>query len=134
MDNFTYLITIGLSVCIVVFGIVATVGSIYGILVWYPRYRQKKIDALKATGRQGEATIIRPPDHALGNYPGRRAVFTLVQIGLEISVPGLDTYEVDKTFTIPTHALDKLEIGKVVAVWVDPKNPRNLDKIVIHVK
>ena len=134
MDNFTYLITIGVSICIVAFGIVAIAGSIYGILVWYPRYRQKKVDALKAAGRQGEATILRLPKHVLGGYSGRRAVFTLIPIGLEIRVLGLDTYEVDKTFTIPTHALDKLETGKVVAVWVDPKNPRDLDKIVIDIK
>jgi hypothetical protein len=41
---------------------------------------------------------------------------------------------VDKVFTFPTHALDKLEVGKVIAVWVDPKEPRNLDKIVIDIK
>jgi hypothetical protein len=41
---------------------------------------------------------------------------------------------VDKVFTFPTHALGKLEVGKTVAVWVDPKEPRNLDKIVIDIK
>jgi hypothetical protein len=34
---------------------------------------------------------------------------------------GIDTYQVDKVFTIPTHALDRLEEGKIVAIWVDPK-------------
>jgi len=134
MDNFTLTLTIGLSICIAIFGSIAVAGSIYGIFIWYPAYRQKKIDALKASGRQGEATIIRLPDHALGNYPGRRAVFTRVPIGLEIHVLGIDPYEVDKTFTFPSHVLDKLKTGKVVTVWVDPKNPRNLDKIVIDIK
>ena len=131
MDTTTSIITIILSFCIISFGIIALVGSIYGILVWYPAYRKKKVEALKASGKQGEATILRIPDHPLGGYPGRRAVFTMVPIRLEIRVLGLDPYEVDKTFNIPSHSLDLLEEGKIVPVWVDPKNPRDLDKIVI---
>ena len=134
MDNATLLITVSLSICIVVFGGLAVVGALYGILVWYPRYQQKKVDAIKASGRQGEATIIRLPDHDLGPQPGRSPVFTMVPVGLEIRVPGLETYQMDKTFRFPTHALDKLEVGKVVAVWVDPKDPRNHDKIVIDIQ
>ena len=91
-------------------------------------------DAMKASGRQGEATIIGLPDHDLGPQPGRSSVFTIVPIGLEIRVLGLETYQVDKVFTFPTHTLDKLEVGKVVAVWVDPKDPSNHDKIVIDIK
>ena len=134
MENTTLYITIGLSVCIAIFGILAVIGSIYGIFVWYPSHQKKKVDSLKATGRQGEASIIRLPDHELGNYPGRRAVFTRVPIGLEIRVMGIDAYEVDKVFTIPSHVLDRLVKGKVVAIWVDPKEPENLDKIVIDIK
>jgi hypothetical protein len=134
MDPTTPMITIVVSICIVVFGIAAVIASLYGILVWYPSYRQKRADTLKTSGRQGEATIIRLPDHKLGPPPGRSSVFTMVLIGLQIHVPGIEPYEVDKVFTFPTHALGKLEVGKVVAVWVDPKEPRNLDKIVIHIK
>ena len=134
MDTITSIITIALSACILLFGIVAFAGALYGILVWYPRKRQKRVDDLKATGRQGEATILRLPSHTLGPQPGRSSVFTTVPIGLEIRVLGMEPYEVDKTFTFPTHALGLLEIGKVVAVWVDTKEPRNLDKIVIDVK
>jgi hypothetical protein len=133
MDTTTATITAIASICIVVFGIVAVAGSLYGILVWYPRYRQQRMDTLKASGRQGEATIIRLPNHKLGPQPGRSSVFTMVPIGLQIRVLGIEPYEVDKVFTFPTHALDKLEVGKVVAVWIDPKEPRNLDKIVIHI-
>jgi hypothetical protein len=133
MDTTTSLITTVASICIVLFGILAVAGSLYGMLVWYPRYRQRRIDALKASGRQGEATIIRLPNHKLGPPPRRSSVFTMVPIGLQIRVLGIEPYEVDKVFTVPTHALGSLEVGKVVAVWVDPKEPRNLDKIVIHI-
>jgi len=134
MDTTTSIITISLSICIFTITIVAVVGSIYGILVWYPAYRKKKVDTLKAIGRQGEATIIRLPNHKLEPNRSRRAVFTRVNIGLEIRVPGIETYEVDKVFSIPTQALDLLEVNKVVPTWVDPKEPRNLDKIVIDIR
>jgi hypothetical protein len=133
MDSTTSVITIVVSVCIGLFSIVAVGGFLYGILVWYPRYRKQKVDRLKATGRQGQATIIGLPDHELGPQPGRSSVFTIVPIKLEIRVPGIDTYVVEKMFTFPTHSLYLLEEGKVVAVWVDPKAPRDLSKIVIHV-
>jgi hypothetical protein len=130
MDSTTAMITTVVSICIVLFGIVAVVASMYGILVWYPAQRKKKVDVLKASGRQGEATILRLPDHI--SRRSARAVFTLVPIGLEIRVMGLETYEVDKVFTIPSSAARELQVGKVVPVWVNPKESRNLDKIVIH--
>ena len=131
MDPTLSLITTIASICIILFGIVALVASLYGILVWYPRYRQKKVDALKASGRHGEARVLRLPDHI--SRKSARAVFTLVSIGLEIRVPGLETYEVDKIFTIPSSFVRELHLGKVVAVWVDPDTPRDLEKIVIHI-
>ena len=134
MDPTTSMITTIASICIMLFGVIAVAGSLYGILVWYPRHRQQRVDQLKATGRQGEAKILRLPEHELGPLPGRSSVFTRVSIGLEIRVPGIEPYEVDKVFTFPTHALGKLETGRFVAVWIDPQQPRNLDKIVIHVE
>lgn len=134
MDTTTTLVTTIVSVCILAFGFVAFAGALYGIFVWYPRHRKQKVDRLKAEGRQGQATIIGLPKHKLGPQPGRTSVFTMVPIKLEIRVPGIDAYEVEKTFTFPTHALDLLEEGKVVAVWVDPKAPRDLSRIVIDVQ
>jgi len=118
--------------CIVVFTVIVIGIAVYGMLVWYPRRKQKSIDTKKASGKQGEATIIRLPK--LNPYSSSKSLYRLVKIGLEIRVPGLETYEVDKTFTIPTGAVRMLEEGKVVPVWVDPNNPRNLDKIVIEIK
>lgn len=133
MDSTTTFITTVTSVCIVTFAIAAVVGFFYFALVWLPRYQQQKVDGLKAKGKQGDATIIGLPKHKLGPQPGRSSVFTMVPIKLEIRVPGIETYVVDKTFTFPTGSLDLLEEGKIVAVWVDPKAPRDVSKIVIHV-
>ncbi|MBI3152742.1 MAG: hypothetical protein HYZ21_11455 [Chloroflexi bacterium] len=132
--DITTVITLIVSVCIIAFGVVAVAGSLYGILIWYPAYRRKKVDALKASGRQGRGTILRVPDHNYRDRSGRHSLYTMVTIGLEIDVPGIDVYQVDKMFTFPTNSLDLLEEGKTVDVWIDPKNPRDLDKIVINVK
>ncbi len=134
MNIFTTMITIALSICIILFGIVVVVGGIYAILIWYPAYRQKREDVRKLNGRQGEATIVRLPEYDLQPYSARRAVFTLVNIGLEIRVPGIEPYEIDKIFSVPTQSLYLLEKGKILPVWVDPNEPRDLDKIVIDIR
>lgn len=133
MDPTTTTITTIASVCMAVFGIAAVGAFFYFALVWLPRYQKQKVDNLKEKGKQGEATIIGLPKHELGPQPGRSSVFTMVPIKLEIRVPGIETYVVEKTFTFPTGSLDLLEEGKIVAVWVDPKSPRDVSKIVIHV-
>jgi hypothetical protein len=46
----------------------------------------------------------------------------MVPISLEIQLMGIEPDEVNKTFTYPTHALGLLEVGNVIAVWVDPKS------------
>lgn len=134
MDTTTSLITTIATICIGAFSLVFVAGAFYGILVLLPRYQKKKVDSLKETGKQGEATIIGLPKHELGPLPGRSSVFTMVPIKLEIRVPGIDTYQVEKTFTFPTGSLGLLKEGKLVAVWVDPNAPRDLSKIVIHVE
>ena len=134
MDTTTSLITIIAAVCIGLFVMAAIVGSLYGMFVWYPEQRKKKIEALKVSGRKGEATIIRLDERTLRNSSTRRALFRMVPIGLEIRVPGIETYQVDKVFTISSSALSELQVGKVVSAWVDPIEPRNLDKIVIDVQ
>lgn len=133
MDPTTSLITTIASICVAGFGIVAVAAFFYIVLVWLPRHQQQKVDRLKASGKQGEATILELPKHRLGPSPGRSSVFTMVPIKLEIRVPGIETYVVDKTFMFPTSSLNLLEEGKVVAVWIDPIAPRDLSKIVIHV-
>ena len=106
-------------------------GSIYGMFVWYPEQRKRKIEELKAAGRKGEATIVRLDERTLRNSSMRRALFRMVPIVVEIRVPGIEPYQVDKVFTLSSSAVEELEVGNVVSVWVDPKEPRTVDKIVI---
>lgn len=132
MDPTTSLITTIASICVLAVGVAAVAGFFYFALVWLPRYQNQKVESLKAKGKQGQATIIGLPKQ-LGPNPARSSMYTLVPIKLEIRVPGIETYVVEKTFTFPTGSLGLLEEGKVVAVWVDPDAPRDVSKIVIHV-
>ena len=127
------LITTGLVVCFGLFGLVIFAGGLYGFLVWYPRQRQNKIDDLKKTGKQGEGTIIRLPDNPF-HRENTHSLHKMINLRLEIRVPGIEPYQVDKTFTFPSRSLDLLEEGKAVTVWVDPNDPRNVDKITMEIK
>ena len=133
MDSFTYTITLIVGIFFGVVSIALIAGAVYAIGIWYPRQVAKEEAALKASGRQGEATILRLPRSDMRSM-GRDALYTGVTIGLEIRVPGVETYEIDKYFMLPTSSLRDLKIGKIVPVWIDPDNPRNPDKIVIHVE
>jgi hypothetical protein len=132
MDSFPVLIALVFSVCIAIFGVMAVVLALYGVLIWNPRRQQRKVESLKLNGRQGEAIILQVP---MGDRPShvRRAMFIRTPIKLQISVPGIETYEVNKTFNIPSYAIDRLKEGLTVKVWVDPQNPYDQDKIVIDI-
>ncbi|HSL30287.1 MAG TPA: hypothetical protein VK900_13895 [Anaerolineales bacterium] len=75
--------------------------------------------------------IIRLDERMLRNSSMRRALFRIIPVGLEVRVPGIEPYQVDKVFTLPASVVEHLATGKIVSVWVDPKEPRNIDKIVI---
>lgn len=128
------MLTLTFSICIVALGIAIVAGALYGMLVWFPRYQRDKVERLKATGRLGEATILRW--HSLGgSHTYRSTAIKRVSVGLDMRVPGIEPFEIDKVFTLTDGSIiEKLEVGKVVAVWVDPEEPRNPDKIVMHIK
>jgi len=134
MDMTVTLVAILVSSCMLLAAILVVVGGVYAVLVWYPAYRQKSVDARQANGRRGEATILRLPDFELQPYTTRRAALTLVKMGLAIRVPGIEPYEIDKVFPVPTQALYLLKTGRLVDVWVDPDEPRDLDRIVIAIR
>lgn len=134
MDSFTYTITLVVGILLGIVSLIIVAGAIYAIAIWYPRHVNKKVAALKASGRQGEATILRLPEAKMKRRANTDALYTFIEIGLEIRVPEVEIFEIDKVFTIPTSFVSYLETGKKVPVWIDPHNPRNPDKIVIHIE
>lgn len=134
MSESTYIITLIAGIILGIVSLVIIAGAVYAIGIWYPRQVNERVARLKASGRQGEAVIVRLPRSDMRGYGSHEAMYKLVAIGLEIRVPGVETYEIDKTFTIPSGYVRYLEIGKIVPVWIDPNNPRNTDSIVIHIE
>jgi len=132
--EFASLAAISGVICVGGLSIVLVAGGFYFILIWLPRYQNKKVENLKASGRKGKGVILRVPESAQKYNPHRKGMYTFVTIGLEIDVPGVDVFQVDKTFTFPTGYMSSLEVGKEVEVWIDPQNPRDQSKIVMHIQ
>ena len=53
---------------------------------------------------------------------------------LEIRLPNMPPYQVQKTITVSIVQLAQVSVGAVVAVLVDPSAPNNPDKVGILLK
>ena len=134
MSDSTYIITLIAGIIMGVVSLVIIAGAVYAIAIWYPRQVDKRVAELKRSGKQGEATILRLPRSDMRGYGSSDAMYKLVSVGLEIRVPGVEPYEIDKVFTIPSGFVRELQVGKIVPVWIDPNNPRNTERIVIYIE
>jgi hypothetical protein len=132
MSDSTYIITLIAGILAGIFTI-AVVVAFFVFLKLYSRETEKRHTELKARGKRGEAVIVRLPRPKM-DAAGSNSLYSIVPIGLEIRVPGIAPYEIDKEFTIPTSSVRFLEIGKTVSVWIDPNNPRNTESIVFEVE
>jgi hypothetical protein len=125
MSSTTIIIIIVFVVLIVLISITAGIT----IPLWSMRKNKKKVEALMATGRQGEATILQLEDTGTRiNDNPRMNVF------LEVHIPGYPPYQVRKTVTIPLRRVELIHIGSVVSVLADPSQPANPDKVGILLK
>lgn len=113
-----------LSVCC---GLVITVAAIavpFIIIRQMNQNNQKKAEALIATGKQGEATILALQDTGMRINDDPR-----VAIVMEVRIPGYPPYQVQKTITLPLIRMSQVQVGSVVAVMADPTQPNNPDKV-----
>jgi hypothetical protein len=85
---------------------------------------QKKAEALMATGKQGEATILALQDTGMRINDDPR-----VAIVMEVRIPDYPPYQVQKTITLPLIRMSQVQVGAVVAVMADPTQPNNPDKV-----
>ena len=120
---------ITIVVVVVIVGIsllftVAVTAAAIGIPIYFMRANQKKAEALMATGRQGEATILQLEDTGMRINDNPR-----VALLLDVRIPGYSPYQVQKTVTVPLIRLSQLQVGSVVAVMADPDQPNNPDKV-----
>lgn len=121
-----------MTIIIIVLSFACVIGSLvlgFGIYFLFGRRRRQKAEALMATGQQGEATVLTLEDTGMliNNNPR-------VRIGLEVRVPGYQPYRLVKTMTLPMIRMSQVQVGSVVNVIADPREPQNPDKVGLLLK
>lgn len=120
-------LTMMMTAGIICFGLVCVVGvTVVSLAIpfFIMRSNQKKAEALMATGKQGEATVLQLSDTGMRINDDPR-----VGLLLEVRIPGYPPYQVQKTVTVPLIRLSQVQVGAVVAVMADPTQPNNPDKL-----
>jgi len=89
----------------------------------------QRAQELASVGIRGEATILSLQDTGMRINDNPR-----VAMVLEIRLPNMPPYQVQKTITVSIVQLAQVSVGAVVAVLVDPSAPNNPDKVGILLK
>jgi len=97
-------------------------------IIWM-RKKRKQAENLAASGTQGEATILSLVDTGMliNNNPR-------VTITLEIRMPNMAPYQLQKTMVVPLIRMSQVQVGAVVPVMVDLSDPTNPDKVGLLLK
>ena len=90
---------------------------------------RQRAQELASVGIRGEATILSLQDTGMRINDNPR-----VAMVLEIRLPNMPPYQVQKTITVSIVQLAQVSVGAVVAVLVDPSAPNNPDKVGILLK
>jgi hypothetical protein len=120
MSGTTIIVVVALVILIVLVSVTAGVA----IPLWNIRKNKKKAEVLKATGQQGEATVLQLDDTGIRVNDNPR-----VKVLLEVRIPGYSPYQVQKTVTIPLVRASQIQVGSIVTVLADPTHPTNADKV-----
>jgi hypothetical protein len=116
--------TIGIIIALVVLIVLVSVTAGIAIPLRSLKKNKKKAEVLKATGHQGEATVLKLEDTGSRINDNPR-----VNLLLEVRIHGYPPYQVRKTVTIPTVRASQIQVGSVVTVLADPTQPTNPDKV-----
>ena len=85
---------------------------------------QKRAQELAAVGIRGEATILSVQDTGMRINDNPR-----VAVVLDVRLPNMPSYQIQKTITVSIVQLGQVQVGAVVGVMVDPSAPQNPDKV-----
>ncbi len=85
---------------------------------------RQRAEELAAVGVKGEATILAIQDTGMRINDNPR-----VAMVLEVHLPNMPAYQVQKTITISIVQLAQVQVGAIVGVLVDPSAPNNPDKV-----
>ena len=85
---------------------------------------RQRAEQLAAVGIKGEATILSVQDTGMRINDNPR-----VAMVLDVRLPNMPSYQIQKTITISIVQLAQVQVGAVVGVLVDPSAPNNPDKV-----
>ena len=85
---------------------------------------RQRAEQLAAVGIKGEATILSVQDTGMRINDNPR-----VAMVLDVRLPNMPSYQIQKTITISIVQLAQVQVGSVVGVLVDPSAPNNPDKV-----
>jgi len=123
ISGFTIFIICISLVCSLVITVAAIAIPFYFIRKMSENNR-KRAEELAAVGTRGEATILALQDTGMRINDNPRVAMTL-----EIRIPNVPPYQIQKTITISILQLAQVQVGAVVAVLVDMAAPTNPDKV-----
>lgn len=91
--------------------------------------KRKKINALLATGQQGEALVLGLEDTGARDNDDPR-----VSLLLEVRIAGYPPYQITKTAVVPLIRISQVQVGSTVLALADPNEPNNPDKVALLLK
>lgn len=110
-------------------GFLAVTLFIMVVLLLLGAGKKKKVEALLATGQQGEAAVLSLEDTGIRVNDDPR-----VRMLLEVRVEGYPPYQVNKTMVLPLIRMSQVQVGSTVQVLADPNEPDNPDKVGLLLK
>ena len=122
------LLTVGIICVSMVFTLVVIAAS-FAIPIMWMRNSQKRTQELMARGTQGEATILALQDTGMRINDNPR-----VSMLLEVRMPYMAPYQIQKVATVPLIRMSQVQVGSVVPVMVDMSAPTNPDKVGIMLR
>ena len=120
-------ITVILGALILCLGLVAVLAVGAGFAFIFRNQSRKRQELSKATGVQGEATVL---DYQVTLTDSESDDIAWVR--LEMRVPGMEPYVLEKT--APLRYAAHLKKDMIVSVWVDKNDPQNPDNVLIEIQ
>lgn len=128
ITGFTFVIICFSLICTLVITVAAIAIPFYFIRKMSENNR-KRAEELAAVGTQGEATVLALQDTGMRINDNPRVAMTL-----EIRLPNMPPYQIQKTITISILQIAQVQVGAIVPVLVDLAAPNNPDKVGIMLR
>jgi len=123
ISGFTFVIICISLVCSLVITVAAIAIPFYFIRKMSENNR-KRAEELAAVGTQGQATILAVQDTGMRINDNPR-----VNVTLEIRLPNMPPYQIQKTITVSLFQVAQIQVGATIPVLVDMAAPSNPDKV-----